>query len=149
MRRADIGAGVLLAVLGLLTIFVIVPDQISDSSDVGIAPDVYPLTLLWLVAGLSLVLAVGRLVRRRSLEDRVCMLPADWKFIVAASVFLAGAFVLIDALGMRLGGPLVIAALMVAMGDWPAHRLRVVLVSVLAPLALYYIFWKVFYVPLP
>ena len=149
MRRADIIGGIILAVLGLVAIFVIVPDQISDSSDIGIAPDVYPLTLLWLIVGLALLLSVGRWVQRAALDDRACMLPADWKFIAGATVYLVGAFEAIDLLGLRVGGAVALAVLMLTMGDWPAHKLRVVLISILAPLAIYYVFWNVFRVPLP
>lgn len=149
MRRADIIGGIILAVVGLFTIFVIVPDQIGDSSDIGIAPDVYPLTLLWLIVGLAVLLAVSRWIRRASLDDRVSMLSADWKFIAGSGVYLLAAFGAIDLLGFRLGGPLVLAVPVLAMENWRAHRLRSLLICALVPLALYYVFWNVFRVPLP
>ena len=148
MRRIDVVAGSLLAALGLVTILVIVPAQISGSSAYGIAPDVFPLTLLWLLVGLSLLLALLPLAGR-GVPQPSPMQRGDWLFLAGAAAFLAGAYAAVALLGMRIGGALILAGLMGLMGEWRHHKLRVALLSLLTPLILYSLFWNVFRIPLP
>ena len=152
MRRSDIISGTILTVLGLLTIFVIVPDQISGTSTVGIAPDVFPLTLAWATTLFAAALVLTRLLQpwseARSDADPSPISRPDWFFIAGATLFLAAAYLAITWLGFIVGGVVVLVLLMLLMGE-RAHWRRLVLVAAAAPACLYFIFWSLFRVPLP
>ena len=151
MRRSDILSSAVLTVLGLFTIFVVVPDQISGTSDFGIAPDVFPLTMIWATTIFAALLGLQRLLRRTdkdAADDDAPMSSYDWCFIGAAAVFLVLAFLAITYLGFIAGSILTVGACMIVMGGL-RHWRRVVLVSAIAPVALYLIFWNLFRVPLP
>ena len=149
MRQSDIISGLVLTVFGLVTIFVIVPDQISGSSAYGVAPDVFPLTLIWATTIFSVVLWVSRLIKGRGGPREESPLPAkDWAFIAAMAVFLAVAVAAIAYLGFIAAGIAIVALLMLVMGE-RRNPLRLGLVSVITPVALYFVFWSLFNVPLP
>lgn len=152
VRRSDIISGTILTVLGLFTIFVIVPDQISGTSAFGIAPDVFPLTLIWATTVFAALLVANRLLNTRNqarADDGPSPISrADWFFIAGTTLFLAAGFLAITYLGFIAGGGLMLAALMLLMGE-RFHWLRLVLVVVIAPVSLYFVFWSLFKVPLP
>lgn len=148
MRRADIIAGLTLTVLGLLTIFVIVPREVGGTSQSGIAPDVFPLTLLWIFTALAALLFASRLLDRRSAADGPPLELHNVAYIALTSIVLAAGFVAIATLGFVAGGAAIVAFTMLAMGS-RRHALRVVLVSVLAPTAIYLVFKHVFTIFLP
>jgi len=148
LRRADIIAGLLLTVAGLITIFVIVPREVGSTAPIGIAPDVFPLTLLWTIIGLSVLLVVSRLVVWRSSSDGPPLELHNLVYIGVATIALAAGFIAITTLGFLVGGAAIVAFTMLVMG---ARRspLRLVLVSVLGPTAIYLVFKHVFTVFLP
>ena len=148
MRRADIIAGVILTIAGLVTIFVIVPREVGSASQIGIAPDVFPLTLLWIITALSVLLVVSRLVTKPSQSDGPPLELHNIAFIIVAAIALAAGFIAIATLGFLAGGAAIVAFTMLVMGA-RRYPLRVVLVSVLAPTAIFLVFKHVFTVFLP
>ena len=96
MRRADVIAGLTLAIAGLITIFVIVPREVGSTSPIGIAPDVFPLTLLWTITGLSVLLVVARLVMRSGGDDRPPLELHNFVYIGVAAIALAAGFIAIS-----------------------------------------------------
>ena len=141
-----------MTVVGLVTIFLVVPNQISGTSAFGIAPDVFPLTLIWATTLFAALLVANRLLRPWSQSqadaDPSPIIRPDWFFIVGATLFLAAGFVAITYLGFIVGGGLMLAFLMLLMGDRLRWR-RLVLVVAIAPACLYFVFWSLFKVPLP
>lgn len=148
MRRADIIAGLVLALAGLITIFVIVPREIGGSAHIGIAPDVFPLTLLWMLTALSVLLFALRLADRRSAAEGPPLELHNFAYIGVTSIVLAAGFIAIATLGFLAGGAAIVAFTMLAMGG-RRHAVRVALVSVLAPTAIYLVFKHLFTVFLP
>jgi hypothetical protein len=61
LRRSDIISGIVLALFGLIGIFVIIPNGISISDEYGLNPRIFPLTVMWLGTLVALVLVVQRL----------------------------------------------------------------------------------------
>ena len=149
MHRSDAVAGLLMTVLGLIMIFIIAPRQISGTSDYGIAPDVFPLTLLWLLVILSASLGVHRLAKWSSLKYEPILSRADWLFIFGSVVYFSIAYLAIAKFGFRVAGPLLLLALLFLTGALPGKKIQSVLVAVSTPLILYYLFWKIFRIPLP
>lgn len=148
MRRADIIAGLLLTLAGLITIFVIVPQEVGSTSPIGIAPDVFPLTMLWIITGLSVLLVVSRLVMRQGASDGPPLELHNLAYIGVAAIALAAGFIAITTLGFLVGGAAIVAFTMLVMGA-RRYPLRLVLVSVLGPAAIYLVFKHVFTVFLP
>lgn len=152
MRRSDIISGAIQTVLGLVTIFLVVPAEISGSSDFGIAPDVFPLTLIWTTTVFAAALTASRVLSGRGRADDDAdpspILRPDWYFIAGSIVFLVVGYLALTYLGFIVGGMLMLAALMVLMGEH-RHWLRLVLVVAIAPASIYFVFWHLFKVPLP
>jgi len=134
--------------LGLITIFVIIPNQISGSSAYGIAPDVFPLTLIWIFTIFSILLCVNRLLSAKPTQDADSKADIEWRFIALVSLFLISSFVLITFFGFIFGGIYTVAVLMLAMGEY-RHKLRLILVAILAPVLISIIFRHLFIILLP
>jgi len=149
VRRSDIYSGIVLALLGLATIFIIVPAGISTSDEYGLNAQVFPLTVMWLGTAVAALLVVQRLRESRDAADEEApMETKNWLFIVAASVFLAATYFAITLVGFKIAGVAAIALLMAAMGEY-RHPVRLALVSVIFPIALYYTFDHLFIIQLP
>jgi len=149
VRRADIVAGLLLTLFGVVSLFAIIPAQIgSDAGHAGVAPDVFPLTLMWLMTGLAALLCVTRLARRGGRDEAAPFRAENFFYIASASAVLAGSFFAIARLGFIAGSALTVAVTMLAM-DGRRYPIRFVAVSLLAPLAVYGFFRYLFTVLLP
>ena len=82
MRRSDIISGIVLALFGLATIFIIIPAGISISDEYGLSPRVFPLTVMWLGTAVAVLLVVQRLRESRDAEDEAPPMQAqNWLFI--------------------------------------------------------------------
>lgn len=136
-------------IVALATIFFIIPPEIAVSEEYGLNPKVFPLSVMWLGAGVALILVVLRL-RQPPEADRepAHMQPSNWLFIVAMSAFLAASYFAVDTLGFKIAAPATIALLMAAMGEY-RHPVRLVLVSLAVPAAIYYSFDQFFAIQLP
>ena len=149
MRRSDIYSGLFLALLGLATVFVIIPHEITVSESYGLNPQVFPLTIMWLGTAVALLLVVVRLREPKSTDDEPAPMAAkNWLFIAPMSAFLAASYFAFERLGFLIAAPATVALLMIAMGEW-RHPARLVLVSALIPLAVYYAFDRLFFIQLP
>jgi hypothetical protein len=149
VRRADIVAGLILTLFGLVLLFAIIPAQVGgDAGAAGVAPDVFPLTLMWLMTGLAAALAVSRLLSRGKQDEPAPLRSENFFFILAASLGLIASFLAISYLGFIVGGALTVAIAMVAM-DGRRHPIRLVAVSILGPLAVFAMFRYGFTVLLP
>ena len=148
MRAADIAAGAVLAVLGLVMLFGIIPTEIGSTVDQGVAPDVFPRALMWLVTLLAALLVASRLAVRGAQHEAAPLRAENVVYIAAGSLALAGAFFAIRYLGFVVGGALTVAVAMLAM-DGRRHPVRLVLTTVIAPVAVYLVFRYLFAVYLP
>lgn len=152
MRRTDIISGCFLTVFGLISIFVLIPAEISGSSDYGLAPDFFPMALAWLFTGLSVLLVIGRLVPMiagdAGEDEAVPMHRADWGFITVCALFLAAGYLAIEQIGFMAGAAAVIAVAMIAMGGW-RNKPALVLVSLIMPAVIASAFKYIFTIYLP
>ena len=149
MRRSDIVSGVLLVLFGLVMIFFVVPIEIDSTGDYGLDPKFFPVMLLWLVIVMALLLVGSRLPVPADPPDAEVPLDAqNWMFIVGASLYLLAGFVAITALGFIPATIVMIAVLMYIMGvrrQW----IRLISVSVAAPVLIYEALQRLFTVQLP
>ena len=138
MDRADLIGGAGLALFGLLMIFVLIPMDTVQGQYFGLAPTLFPtlLSSLLTVCALGQVAqSITRIYRRAQPRP----IPVSgWNllmFLVAGSLALGGV-VLIDWFGILIGGPVLIAILMVFLGE--RSPLRIVLTATL-PVGLVYL----------
>ena len=154
MRRADIVAGLFLFAVGVLTLVLVIPAEISGHSDYGLAPDFFPRLLIGLFILLAALLVLHRmLARRRVAEERESqeapMKRADWIFITGTSVFFIFVYFVMTYLGFIVAGIFTIAAVATVMGSLRSNPFRLALISLIAPIVIFYAFKELFFVFLP
>ncbi len=150
MRRSDIVSGTVVVVFSLLMIFIIVPAQISSSSEYGLDPKFFPVAVLWLLVIMGVLLVATCLGKQPDTEESEPILgPRNWLFISGFSVFLVFVFIAINTLGYVLAGILTVALLMVALDLRSRKWAQLVGVSILAPLIIYFALYHIFSVQLP
>ena len=149
MRRSDIISGIVLAIFALAAIFLIIPAGISVSDEYGLNPRIFPLSVMSLGAVVAVLLVVQRLRESSDAPDQPSdMESRSWLFVAAISAFLALVYFGIQYIGFKIAGPLSVAALMAVMGEY-RHPVRLVLVSLIVPLAIYYAFERLFTIQIP
>ncbi|KMK64858.1 tripartite tricarboxylate transporter TctB family protein [Puniceibacterium sp. IMCC21224] len=149
MTRLDLFGGVFLTTFGLFMIFVAIPMGTEDGMYYGLPPTFFPTLLasgLTLCAAGLTVQSVFRMMAGRT-GDAVPI--SRWNLLMFAllvAVIFAGV-VLLDIFGLVIGAPLLIATLMVILGD--RSPLRIVLTSVLPVAAFYYLALHILHTPVP
>ena len=150
MNRADIFSGSLIALFGLLTIFVIVPVEIDSSGDYGLDPKFFPVTTLWLIVAMAALQIAHRLLLLKFDPDTPAPLDGmNWLFICGAALFLTIAYFGILTIGFIATSLILIAIVMVAMGARKQNWLALVSIPIIAPLVIYYALGEIFTVQLP
>ncbi|WP_299815565.1 tripartite tricarboxylate transporter TctB family protein [uncultured Roseibium sp.] len=153
MRKSDIASGLALTVFGLVSLWLIIPAQISGHSDYGLAPDFFPRLLMWFFVLLAAALAGSRMIEARrgaaAAQEKSPMEPADWLFIGGAAVVLAIAFFLMEHAGFVWAGVFAVFCGGLAMGNLRKHPVRLALMCTVAPVVVYMVFRHLFLVYLP
>lgn len=154
MRTSDIVSGLLLLAVGVMTLLIIIPAEISGHSAYGIPPDFFPRFLVVLLIGFSILLVVSRSIAQlRSTpateSEELPLQRADWIFVTGAAIYLAAVFLVMKHVGFLAAGILAILVAAMAMGSLRQRPVRMVALSVLAPPAIFYAFKELFYVFLP
>jgi hypothetical protein len=150
VRRADLISGGVLLIACVFTIYFIVPLQIdSGGEDYGLEPKFFPVALLWLITGLSVLLVVTRLVVPADPPGSAVPLQAkNWLFVGGMSIFFALAFVAISFVGFIPAAAVIIAILMIAVGG-RRHWIEIIIVSLIAPIVIDLALSHLFKVQLP
>lgn len=149
MNKADLIGGAGITILGLLLIFVIIPGNTATGMYYGLPPTFFPIVM---ATGLT-ISAVG--LTLQSLRKRargVAGPPAPvsvWNLLMflLAAVIAVGGVLAIDHFGILWGGPAMIAAFMLFMGE--RNPLRLVLTATLPVAAVYLLARYVLFAPLP
>ncbi len=147
MRTAEVGMAAALVVLGGVLIWQAVQLPIGWTP-IGPGAGFFP---FWLAVGVTVSAAgilVGRLRVQPAPRDRKAFIPTHaWRPLLAVFLPMVAVVALMNVLGIYLGGALYLAGYMWLVGR---HRpLTIVLVSVLVPAALFFIFERWFLLPLP
>jgi hypothetical protein len=146
MRRADIiSAGVLL-VLGIVTIFGVIPAYVTGSAS---TTDLSPAFMPYVAAVLgtaSIALLLFTRLARKGTDEPAPLTKESWFFIGAATVVLAVTFVLMEMFGYLPAAAATVAGFM-AMAR---ARLKVIVGTAIAfPVALWLLFDRLLGFPLP
>lgn len=147
MGKADLVGGILLALTSLLLIFVIIPLGTESGQYYGLPPTFYPTVI---ASGLGLA-ALGLIVQSlRQGKTNISPFPVSrWQllmFLTAAAITIGGV-IIIDILGIWYGGPLLIAAFMVHLGE--RNLIRLALTAVIPVAILSVLASHVLHTPLP
>ena len=148
MRRADLLAGAGLFVLGIIVLFVVIPAEADGDTWSGVSPLFFPTLIV-----------VGFIFASAGLFARALLDPASYKgmpaplklgnfgFFCIACLVILGAVLAIHFFGFVYGGPLLVAALMLFMGErkWK----RILPTAVIPVLVIYFFVYKVLNAPLP
>jgi hypothetical protein len=150
LKRADIYSGGLLFLFGLFTIYVIVPVQIDSGGDYGLDPSFFPVTTLWLVVIMAIVLIGHRLLIVKDFDSSSAPLDGmNWLFIGCAALLLAITYYGMITIGFIATSLILIAVLMIAIGARRQNWLALVITPIVAPLVIYFALGKIFIVQLP
>jgi len=150
VRNSDIISGSLIVIFGLVMIFIIVPIEISSSSEYGLDPKFFPVALLWLVVAMGALLVLTRIPTPPDpLDIEPLFDKHNWIFIGAATVLVILIFVAIEKIGFIAAGIIATAFLMLMLSGRDRNWIEIVAVSVIAPVAIYYTLYHVFSVQLP
>ena len=129
MRLTDLVCGIALLGLSLLMIFAVIPAETEEGVWHGLSPYFYPTVMMAGIAVASGFLALQAWRRRDPDEPEFPLsLRQLAMFGLAAAIVLAGVLA-IDFFGAWIGGPALIAGLMLFMGE--RRPIRLVATSVL------------------
>lgn len=148
MRRADIIAGFILLALGLLMLFVIIPAEADGDTWSGVSPLFFPT----LIAACFCLACVGMLVQAIFRPGSYVGMEAPVKlgrlgFFALACIIVLGAVFAIHAFGFLWGGPLLIAGLILFMGERRWYRIAPM--SIIPVVVIYFFVTKLLNGPLP
>ncbi|SDG16698.1 MULTISPECIES: tripartite tricarboxylate transporter TctB family protein [Thalassobaculum] len=149
MEKADLAGGIALALVGVLLIFVVIPLDTEEGMYFGLPPTFFPTLLSIGLTLLAIALATKAWFRLRAggtLQQAPIRLRNLLMFAIAAALVVAGA-VVIDFFGMIVGGPLLIAAFMLFLGE--RSVIRVLATATLPVAAVYLLATYVLRAPLP
>jgi Tripartite tricarboxylate transporter TctB family len=149
MDRADLIAGVALSLLGFLMIFIIIPLGTEEGTYFGLSPTFFPTVLTSFATAGALGLTAQALTRiyRRAPARRVPISGLNLVMFLVATGITLGGVLLIDRLGFLIGGPTLIAALMIFLGE--RSPLHIVLTATLPVGVVYLLAIYVLRTPLP
>lgn len=149
MRRIDTFAAIGLLGFVALMAFVIIPNESSEGVWYGLSPYFYPMVMLAGIALASVGLLVQALTRPGAYENQP-KVPLSWSelgfFLLAFAIILASTLVL-HWFGTWVGGFVMIASLMLFMGE--RNPLRIVAVTVPTLVVNYAIVTWGLHIPLP
>jgi hypothetical protein len=148
MRRADIFGSAGLLILGLVVLFVVIPAEAEGDTWSGVSPLFFPTIV---AAGFTLACAgmlLQAILQPKPYEGRAMpMTGRDFAFFLLACAIILGAVFVIHRFGLLWGGPLLVAALMLFMGE--RNWLRIGPMAVVPVLIFAFFITKVLNAPLP
>jgi hypothetical protein len=149
VNKIDLISGAGLSVAGLVLIFIIIPHGTEAGVSFGLSPTVFPTILATGMTACAMALTVQALLRLRAGSDPRPSPISGWNMLMfgAASALILAGIVAINYLGMVIAGPLLIACLMLFLGD--RSIIRIVLTSTIPVAAIYFLAIYVLRTPVP
>ena len=148
MKKADMISALFLMAMGVLFIFVIIPQQTGEGEEYGMAPAVLPTTAMVIIVALSLILLLQSLFYK---GDPTGVGPPlkgrNWLNIGIYTALLFLSLGAISVMGFIPGGVLSIVAFAVLMGA--RNPVTIGLVAVIPPVLLFFALRYGLRIPLP
>jgi len=148
LRKADIYGGAGLLALGLIMLFVVIPAQGEGDTWSGVSPLFFPTVIATGFTLASAALLAKAVLRPRDYAGMEMPLKArNFGFFLVACVAILLSVLAVHAFGIVWGGPLLIAALMLFMGE--RNWKRILPMAVVPVVGIYLFVTKVLNAPLP
>lgn len=147
MRLTDLLSGIALLAFSLAMIFVIIPAETQEGAWHGLSPYFYPTVTMAGIAVASGCLAFQAWRRRGGEEAELPLSLRQLAMFGLASAIILGGVIAIDYFGAWIGGPALIAGLMLFMGE--RRPIRIVATSVLPVAVVHALVLYVLGSPLP
>jgi hypothetical protein len=148
MRVVDLVAGTSILVAVAILAFVIIPAESSDGVWHGLSPYFYPALMLGGIAISSVGLLVQATLKKHLYDEQPN--PVSWWQLgcfLALSIIILVSVIIVDWFGLWVGGPLLIAATMVYMGEKKPQR--IIFVGLAAVAVVHAVVTLVLRIPLP
>jgi hypothetical protein len=148
VRKTDIYGSAFLLALGLLVLFVVIPAEADGDTWSGVSPLFFPTIVATGFTVFCAALLFQALFRPRGYDGQEAPLKlANFGFFLLACAIILGAILLIHAVGFLWGAPVLVAGLMLFMGE--RNWFRIVPMSVVPVVVIYFFITKVLTAPLP
>lgn len=148
MRKTDIYASAFLLALGLVVLFVIIPAEAEGDTWSGVSPLFFPTIVATGFTVSCAALLAQAILKPGGYEGMAAPLKrANFGFFLIACAIILGMVLLIHFIGFLWGAPLLVAGLMLFMGE--RNWLRIVPMSVIPVVVMYFFITKVLTAPLP
>lgn len=148
MRLVDLVAGISILVAVAILVFVIIPAESSDGVWHGLSPYFYPALMLSGIAISSFGLVLQAALKKQLYEDQPN--PVSWWQLgcfLALGLIILVSVIIVDWFGLWVGGPLLIAATMIYMGEF--KPLRIIFVGLAAVAVVHVVVTFGLRIPLP
>lgn len=149
MDRVDLIAGIGLTIAGLAMIFFVIPLGTREGMYYGLSPTFFPTLLATCLTACAVGMTVQAWRRLRAGAEPGPPPISRWNllmFLASAALVVAGVIV-IDIFGLIAGGPALIAAFMLFLGE--RSVVRIALTSTLPVAAVYFLAIHVLKSPIP
>lgn len=148
MRLIDLISGIVLLIASLLFIFIIIPAEVPSGKWYGLSPLFYPNMLAGAIAVSSLWLIVHAAKGKQKYEGHKVQL-SFWQvgIFFLCWLLILGGVVAIEHLGIWIGGPVTLLAVMLLMGE--LRPLVLVPTAILPVVIIYMLVRFVLKIPLP
>ncbi|WP_203142709.1 tripartite tricarboxylate transporter TctB family protein [Marinobacter mangrovi] len=146
-RNVDLLAGVVLTLLGLLTLFYGIPHYVDKGFGFGLSPRFFPYVCVVAITGLSLALVVARLRRQPGGESASPLTARVLRQVLNVVLLMLVALAVMTYWSYLPAAMLLVASMMWYMGE--RRFTRIVPTAVVWPLLLWWLFERVLETPLP
>lgn len=149
MHKTDLAIGVGLFAFGALMVFVLIPLTTYDGMHFGLPPTFFPTLLSACVMFFSACLVAQSIIRlvRRGGDREASISLFNLLVLAIAMAIVVGGALLIDFVGLFVGAPLMIVALMLLLGE--RNLLLILLTATVPVVAVHLLARHVLMMPLP
>jgi len=136
MKKIDVIAGIFLTIIGLLCLFVIIPNQTTEADEYGLSPAFFPMVLMGVITLMAVFLLIARFRQNKDADGSGSPLGAqNLIFVHGVCAFLFLSLGVMKYLGYIAGGIVVISGSMFYLGT--RSPIKIALVSILSPVVFY------------
>ena len=148
MRKNDILIAVVLMLAGLAALILVIPGQTGTGEEYDLPPAFMPTVAIAFGALMMFLILLSYILQPEKGRDAPSLMTGqNWGYIGLVGLILFLSFVAVMFLGYLIGSPLMVASFMIMIGV--RKYLRIGLVSILAPLVIWFLLWKLLKMPLP
>lgn len=147
MRKADLSAGLVLVLFGVVMMVWVIPAQTQHVREISLQPSFYPNLAAGALVFFAVLLVIQAIARRDRGGEEAPLLLRNWVSLVLVAGIMFAALAAFDYLGFLVGGIALVLVLMLYMGARSIPLLASV--SIGTPVAIWLFFEVLLERPLP